>query len=131
MLVSGMLFLTSCEKDKSDDAAGDSGVLTGTYTGTFYRSNADTVTVSIEFFDNGTYSGQSNREKYPAICHGTYSWTGDIISFDDECAWTADFDWTLILDGDFNIRQDSNNQLTLTRSSGVVTDTYKIKPFYR
>jgi hypothetical protein len=100
----------------------------GIYAGTFQRQLAfgggAIVQVSLNF-KSDTWTGSTSNHRYPALCNGTYVIKGQKIIFSDKCVWTADFDWTLILNGeyDFTINGD---QLTISRDySGPTTDAYK------
>lgn len=89
--------------------------LDGTYMGVFER---DQQAVKVELsFDNGTYQGYSERLKFPALCRGTYTVSGSKITFANDCPWTAEFDWTLILSGEWDFKL-TGNILILTSSSG-------------
>ncbi|MFN8255521.1 MAG: hypothetical protein U0W24_07525 [Bacteroidales bacterium] len=104
----------------------------GTYTGTFQREygalQTDIVTVTIEFSGNH-WSGSGELAKYPALCHGTFSITNNAIVFVNECAWTAEFDWSLILAGEYVITE-SGKTLEFYRINSVgnfgSTDIYKL-----
>ncbi|QED36808.1 hypothetical protein FK178_03370 [Antarcticibacterium arcticum] len=87
----------------------------GNYSGIFER-NGTTSNVELTF-TNGTFTGQTEVEKFPAICKGTYSISGNKITFYNTCPWTAEFDWTLILSGewDFNL---NNKTLILKGPNG-------------
>lgn len=87
----------------------------GNYIGIFER-NGISSNVQLNLV-NGSFNGQSTIQKYPALCNGTYLISGNSITFDDNCPWTADFDWTLILDGDWNYNMN-DNILILINSSG-------------
>ncbi|MCX2745470.1 hypothetical protein OO013_16440 [Mangrovivirga sp. M17] len=87
----------------------------GEYTGTFERNgNTSGVELSLQ---NGTFSGQSETVKFPAICSGTYMVTNSAITFTNECPWTAEFDWSLILNGEWDYEYD-NGTLIMTNSTG-------------
>lgn len=76
----------------------------GTYSGTFHREAvwADNPVADITMtFTSVDWSGSSNFYQYPALCCGTYSILGDTIIFQNECAWTAEFDWSFILSGKY------------------------------
>lgn len=76
----------------------------GSYAGQFYVAVPDADFVSSEvtlIFDNGRFTGTSSKEKYPAMCRGTYEIVGDEIKFTDECVWTTEFDPSIILNGNF------------------------------
>ena len=94
-----LLILFSCKKVDNNLLITD-----GTYTGTFQRIIADTgkiANVSINF-SGGKWTGQSNVEKYPALCNGNYVVNGaENIRFGNACPWTADFDGTLSWMGNF------------------------------
>jgi hypothetical protein len=78
----------------------------GTYIGVFHRvaSNIKTRQAEISIqLNNGTFEGTSNIPNYPAICSGTYNVDGDEVTFENACAFTADFDWTYILSGTFKV----------------------------
>jgi len=99
----------------------------GVYTGTFQRQLAfgggDTAHISITFSEN-TWTGVSDKSNYPALCHGTYTIKNHKISFINDCEWIAQFDWTLILGGDYDFRY-TDNQLNINRDNkGPATDTY-------
>lgn len=78
----------------------------GTYIGTFQReldwADNDTANITIIFSSN-TWSGSSDKTKYPALCHGSYSINNSTINFINECPWTTEFDWSLILSGKYQL----------------------------
>lgn len=111
VLISNIIFFTSCtENDNASQAE-----INGEYTGIFER-NGQTTTVELNFTDE-TYSGESESEKFPAICNGNYSISDNLIEFENTCVWTVDFDWTLILSDEWNYIIE-NNVLTITKSNG-------------
>ena len=89
--------------------------INGEYVGTFER-NGNTAEVELTFL-NGGFSGESEINKYPAICNGTYTTSGNRITFVNGCAWTAEFDWTLILGGEWEFSVNTD-VLTLNHSNG-------------
>lgn len=101
----------------------------GTYTGIFYRTSptADRVASNVTLtFNDGIFQGASDSTKYPAICKGTYVVSGQQVEFTNQCPWTADFDWTLILSGTFKITGE-DGQIVMTRPHNTNTfDTYKL-----
>ena len=102
----------------------------GVYKGTFYRTSptADWMVSNVTLtLDNGSYTGESDIAKYPAICRGSYTVSGQSVEFTNECPWTAEFDWTFILSGSFKIAFNGS-EITLTRVYDANTfDTYKLK----
>jgi len=110
-LICGMAF-TSCasiaatDEDLIDDREdGKVSILKeGTYSGTFtvtYSSGKKTGTTTLKL-ENGKYICTGNPDFIPAGGSGTYSINNDKIVFVDENFWTANFDWNLILTGEYN-----------------------------
>ena len=89
--------------------------INGEYVGIFER-NGNTSNVELNI-NNGIYSGESDIVKFPAICNGNYSVSSNLIMFQNECIWTAEFDWTLILSDEWNYDLNGNT-LILTKSNG-------------
>ena len=100
--------------------------LSGYYKGIFER-NGKTANVELTL-DNDTFSGHSDTDGFPAICDGVIWASDSTISFGNACIWTADFDWTLILNESWNYNLTSN-VLTLTKHNGdkyvLTRQTYK------
>lgn len=91
----------------------------GTYTGTFtvqYSDgnpfgDEDTVSrpITLVLYANRKFECSGNTDKYPAGGSGKYKYVGDKINFEDENGWFADFDWNLILKGEYNYIKTGNN----------------------
>ncbi len=101
--------------DTVDTPAGSSGVvINGDYSGAYTRvdgystANPTTVTgdVSLTVTD-GHYQIAGKRYAPPSGC-GTLDVVpaGDAVTLDDQCYHTAEFDWTLILNGTFTLTRD-------------------------
>lgn len=99
----------------SDDNNPTPTSIEGQYIGVFER-NGTLVNVELNF-ENGTYNGNSEINRFPAICSGSYEVYENNISFQNECIWTADFDWTLILGEEWSYSIE-NNILTLIKENG-------------
>ena len=119
----------SCQKNSSDDSSANE--IYGRYTGTFNRTGGDTVNVSLFFKNNNTFEGSGNRLNYPALCGGNFSRSGTDLAVDDTCAWTANFDWTLIFDGNYKVNFTGANSVRIWRTNGAVTDEYLLTRFSR
>lgn len=118
------LFAVSCNKTNFAFIIPD-----GTYTGTFQRQTSaggQISNVTISFSEN-TWTGQSQFEKYPALCHGTYKMNdAGNITFENACPWTAEFDWTLILGEDYKVKVVGKG-VEITRDyNSVYKDVYKL-----
>lgn len=120
----------ACQEDDTSDFTFP--LEEGAYQGVFYRSspNARWATADVTLtFEDGRFSGSSDSEKYPAICEGTYQVVGsEKVNFENSCAWTADFDWTFILDGEFNISEEDQKLVISREYEGSVVDTYELEP---
>ena len=80
-------------------------MLAGNYEGTFTKDCADCTTETSRVkinFDNSQFSGETdNGHKLPAIGKGVYTIDRSKIDFNNASFWTADFDWRLILKGEY------------------------------
>ena len=122
-----ILGLSSCEKP----VTGQKAIPDGTYFGTFQRTwesgEGQKANISITF-SSGKWSGQSDIEHYPALCRGTYEAGNGKLVFSNECIWTADFDWSLILSGEYNFTLIGDSLLFSKHygnlATGVYTDSY-------
>jgi hypothetical protein len=117
-----ILFLTSISCEREPDR-----IPFGTYTGTFQRQNAfgggEISNVAITF-SMYSWTGASDKNKYPALGNGSYSLDKKKVSFNNGGVWTADFDWSLILSGDYEIII-YNDQIKISRGySGPSTDAW-------
>ncbi|SFB43458.1 hypothetical protein [Algoriphagus aquimarinus] len=116
-----LLIISSC----SEDGQLEQKFQEGTFTGTFQRDLGDSRIANITLtFDGNHWSGTGDYPKYPALCRGTYSINGNKITFQNECAWTAEFDWTLILSGEYKLTK-TGSVLEFSRDyRSATSDTY-------
>ncbi len=124
ILIISTFLLTSCV-----DESVDLNDIEGTYEGTFIRTSPNAKYAPSQvtlIFSNGQFQGASETTKYPAICSGTYEIKGTKVDFANSCVWTAEFDWSLILSGEFTAELTSN-ELTLQRKNGSTWDLYELK----
>ena len=112
LIVLGIVLIMRCNKNDDENSQSE---INGEYIG-FFERNGNTSNIELNF-TNGIYSGQSETEKFPAICNGNYSISNNSIEFENVCVWTAEFDWTLILDENWNYTIE-NNILIMTKSNG-------------
>lgn len=105
----------------------------GIYNGIFSRTNfAGTDSVFIEQgvvtfeFTNRTYRCEGEEKYLPPFSIGRYSINFNFITLTDTIGHYADFDWTLILDGEFSYALDENT-LTLTQDDTKHKRKYKIE----
>jgi hypothetical protein len=119
------LICICCSFIACDKVDNEAHTLSGTYIGIFNRTGMDTAQVSLHFSGH-SFEGQSNRSKYPAICHGKVELGKSMISFTDSCSWTADFDWSLVLSGKYNI-SFADKMVRIWKTDGIVTDEYLLR----
>jgi hypothetical protein len=118
ILLFGILTMLSCDKDNIQKG------IDGKYSRTFQRGG-DSSNVELTLSDTG-FSGESEIVKFPAICNGNYLITERVIKFENQCPWTAEFDWSLILNGTWNYSL-TNDTLILTNSIGDIYTLTKQK----
>jgi len=113
-----IIFLSALACSKSDDESNIN--VEGNYIGTFERKGTiSNVEIDLK---NSAFTGKSDTEKFPAICRGSFEMSHNTVTFRDECPWTAEFDWSLILSGKWDVRFKKNT-LILTNSLG---DSYHL-----
>lgn len=102
--------------------------LDGTYKGTFQRKAAGQGTVSNVTlkFSAANWSGESQTARYPALNSGTFGIKGDSISFKNSNMWTADFDWTLILNGGYQLKSSGKSVIISKTYSNGNVDVYTL-----
>lgn len=102
--------------------------LQGVYTGKFYRDingHENMSAVTLKFTGN-TWQGQSEYPYYPALCNGTFTTKGDKAQFTNSCMWIAAFDWTFILQDQWDLRYYGDS-LRMTRTTDTYKDIYLLK----
>lgn len=121
----GLIILFSCD---SHDKIDNPQIPDGTYTGSFQRNSVfggpgQVAHVSITFTSD-SWSSESDFPKYPALCHGKYLIENQKIIFTNECAWTAEFDWSLILGGEYDYTIDTTGLKISRDYRSSTADTY-------
>ncbi len=122
--VLGMI-LISC--DKGEDPFPKSGE---TFKGSFtrYESKKDPVSSNVQLrFKNGKFEGSSDQVNFPAICEGTYRIKGEMLNFRNSCMFPANFDWSLILVGDFDYERKSDSLIISRSYDWGGRDEYRLK----
>ncbi len=119
-LIAVTMVLIAC--DKTDTA---SNSLYGRYIGIFSRTGMDTSQVSL-LFTGDRFEGQTGQAVYPAICRGSFDLGANTIHFADSCAWSASFDWSLILSGEYNINF-GDGTVRIWKTDGSITDEYLLR----
>jgi hypothetical protein len=120
ILLFAMILSLSCKKPTTVDV-----LLDGNYTGVLVITNSvksvpETRPISISLKD-GKFNITTSAELKPSGGRGTYTFKNGIGYFTDEDIRTADFDWNMILNGEYNIRSSGVN-LTLRKRFDAKTD---------
>ena len=100
------LLFMSCNKDNSGTTISE-GKYKGTFTVTYNSGKQSGRTTLV--LENGKYSCTGNSNRIPAGGSGTYSFDNGKITFTDENMWTCDFDWNLILEGQYDYQCNGRN----------------------
>lgn len=127
-LLSFVLLFSACQKNNNTEQAFD---IHGRYKGSFTRTGMDTAQVNILFNNDNTFEGTSDKVQYPALCSGNFTWNGNSLVVNDTCTWIANFDWTLIFDGNYNISFTSQSSIRIWKTDGAITDEYLLTRFTR
>ncbi|WP_116772522.1 hypothetical protein [Maribacter litoralis] len=118
ILLFGVFTLLSCNNDNVEND------IDGQYIGTFQRGE-NSSNVELTLNDNN-FSGESEIVKFPAICNGNYTISNGTVKFENQCPWTAEFDWSLILSDTWDFSY-ANDTLRLTNSIGDIYTLTKRK----
>jgi hypothetical protein len=129
VMIALLLGLSSCEKAKNTTTA----IPDGTYFGTFQRiapgEAGQIANVGITFH-SGVWIGESDLANYPALCRGTYEVEGNKLIIKDDCLWTAQFDWSFILNGEYSFEMNGDSLIFSKSPTSVAIhsfiDTYRM-----
>ncbi|QXU40033.1 hypothetical protein [Pedobacter sp. D749] len=115
-----LILSLGCKKPTTVDV-----LLDGNYTGVLVITNSVksvpvTRPISVSLKD-GKFNIVPSADLKPSGGKGTYTFKNGIGYFTDEDIWTADFDWNMILNGEYNIRS-SGVDLTLRKRFNAKTD---------
>jgi len=123
ILLFALILSLGCKKATNVDV-----LLDGNYTGVLVITNSvksvpEARPISISLKDGKfNITPNANTNLKPSGGKGTFTFKNGIGYFADEGIWTADFDWNLILNGEYDIRS-SGADLTLKRRPATRTDT--------
>lgn len=127
-LLPGVIFtlitlLSSCQKDDLKT------IMDGTYKGIFtvtYSSGTQRGEATLELKD-GKFSCSGNSNRIPAGGAGTFVSDNKKITFNDENFWTADFDWNLILNGEYDYTFDGKKLIISANKNSVGNYKYDLE----
>ena len=111
----------NCNKNPINSLTSIIGEYKGTYSRiSNYRSNNPFIEkgpINFKFVEK-TYSCGGEMRYLPPSGSGEYKIVNDKIILKDTGRHTAEFDWTLILNGEFNFIFNNNNSLRLYQYDG-------------
>jgi len=120
-----LLFSSSCKKNNSLLQISE-----GNYSG-ILQVTSSTYQIPVTYpiailFEKGKYKISPDPAR-PGGGSGIYNVNGDIGHFEDQNFWTADFDWSLILSGEYQIQTDGDNLVLIKqlRSNIPAGTSYK------
>ena len=132
-LICGIVF-ASCTNKVTDDDMTREKIFNGKYTGTFtvkyfeeipqpwaYGSGKTTLILK-----DGEFICARNSNRIPAGGSGNYYIDGNKIIFQDLNFWTADFDWGLILSGEYDYTF-KGKKLKISRKSEYAHYEYNLE----
>ena len=102
----------------------------GNYTGIFTvkYTNGGTISnpVTVTFIEENVYNCTNNADYYPAGGNGTFEINGSTILFNDIGVWTANFDWNLILNGQYDFSLNKNELIISANKNNVGFYKYEL-----
>ncbi|UJP66706.1 hypothetical protein [Mongoliitalea daihaiensis] len=120
-----LMSLAACNDVEDVDPA----LLQGQFTGTFERmvdgQSLGVASIGL-LLEGNSFSGTGGPNRYPAICNGTFTVSENRIIFENACFFTADFDWSLFLNGSWQVNQQGG-ELILRRSADTLVDVYRLQ----
>lgn len=107
-IIALLLLFCGCNEDINEIESIPDGVYTGTYQREYAHTSPTLISNITLAFTSGTWWGTSSTPRYPALCNGDFTIKNGIINFENQCVWTADFDWSFILSGEYSIAQNGD-----------------------
>lgn len=121
------LVVIGCSSDEEPSVPN----LTGTYSGTFTVEYPDGDTfsnsVTVSFMAENKYNSNGNDNYYPAGGSGTYEVEASKINFEDINYWTANFDWNLILNGEYDYSLNGSELIISAAKNDMGLYTYELE----
>jgi len=133
LLIAITLF-SGCEKSSTITIIED-----GSYSGTLTIKNdintySETIPVTLSL-EQGKFLISLSSNAKPTGGNGTFAIKDGVATFDDRNVWTADFDWSRILNGDYDLEFGTGKlvltkRLTPTHDAGPATHYTQISYQY-
>jgi len=120
------LIFVSCNNDDEDLSQRINGTYSGTFTVEYLNGDTFTNPVTIEFTGVNNYQSSGSSDYFPAGGNGSYERSNSTIDFYDENYWTANFDWNLILSGEYDYLISDNELIISANRSDLGIYKYEL-----
>ncbi|PSK99277.1 hypothetical protein CLV48_11763 [Cecembia rubra] len=129
-IIIGLIFgllgaLSACNSVENEFRSSLEGQFAGTFERTDKGISLGVAEVTLAF-EGDRFGGSGGANRYPSICQGTFALSRNTITFNNTCFFTAEFDWSLILSGTYQIRREGE-EIVFRRSMGDLIDTYRLR----
>jgi hypothetical protein len=124
-IVGLVLTAWSCNPTENVDPTSMQGQFTGTFERMVDGQSLGVASIGL-LLEGNSFSGSGGPNRYPVICNGTFTVSENRIIFENACFFTADFDWSLILNGSWQVNQQGG-ELILRRSADTLVDVYRLQ----
>ncbi|SNZ00850.1 hypothetical protein [Flagellimonas pacifica] len=119
-------FFINCSKSENDSPTTLEGEYEGVFTVKYGNDETLSNPVQVSLI-NGQFSSSTGANRLPAGGNGKYKVQNTTIEFNDENVWTADFDWNLILNGEYNYSLTENKLIISAHKNDVGFYKYELK----
>lgn len=121
-----VVFISCSSNDNNTLVQVPYGNYTGTFTVEYTNGNTFSKPVTVRFIEENVYSSTGNTDYYPAGGNGTFEINGSTILFNDIGVWTANFDWNLILNGEYDFSLNGNELIISANKNNVGFYKYEL-----
>lgn len=127
-LTLGILVFTSCENNDNNTLVQiPNGKYTGIITVEYANGNTFSYPVTVGFMEENFYTITDDFDYYPTGGNGTFEINCTTIDFKDINPWIANFDWNLILNGQYDYSLNGNELLISAYKNNVAFYKYELK----
>ena len=114
------------EKTNSKTYENIDGNYSGVFSVVYNNDSTYSDSVTVYFNDSLNYDCSSKPNRIPAGGNGTYTQNDSTVTFSDINYWTADFDWNLILKGEYNYHLSSDSLIFSAHKNNVGFYKYEL-----
>tara|TARA_R110002020_G_scaffold174704_2_gene366204 strand:- start:2918 stop:3322 length:405 start_codon:yes stop_codon:yes gene_type:complete len=126
-ILSVVFLLSACSGDDGVDPI-PNGSYSGIFTVEYLDGTSYSNPVTVHFSNKKDYSCSRNTDDfYPSGGSGTYKTDGSKIVFWDINLWTADFDWNLFLNGEYNFLKNGSELIISAERNNIGLYRYELE----